>query len=72
MATKNKRYLELDSLRGIAVLMVFLFHFVMITEEHYDWFVYGTTGVDLFFIISGFVITRSIERSLGSLIFNFY
>jgi peptidoglycan/LPS O-acetylase OafA/YrhL len=62
MATKTKRYLELDSLRGIAVLMVFLFHFVMITEEYYDWFVWGTMGVDLFFIISGFVITMSIER----------
>ena len=62
MINKSKRYSELDALRGITVLLVFMFHYVMVTEEHYDWFVWGTTGVDLFFIISGFVISLSIEH----------
>ena len=47
-----KRLLELDGLRGIAALMVCLFHFNL--------FNYGITGVDLFFIISGFVIYMSL------------
>ncbi|WP_439881181.1 acyltransferase family protein [Pontibacter sp. MBLB2868] len=42
------RIKELDALRGLAALGVFLFHFQL--------FDYGYLGVHLFFIISGFVI----------------
>ena len=58
----NNRLLELDALRGIAALSVVLFHFTMGREESKWGFKLGTTGVDLFFIISGFVIFMSLNR----------
>ena len=56
------RYKELDSLRGIAALMVVLFHFTMGKTEAEYGFKWGITGVDLFFVISGFVISMSINK----------
>lgn len=50
----SARLTELDALRGIAAVMVLLLHFKL--------FKFGSSGVDLFFIISGFVIFMSIER----------
>lgn len=62
MVDKSNRYLELDALRGIAALMVVFFHFTMGREESQLGFKLGTTGVDLFFIISGFVIFMSLTK----------
>lgn len=62
------KFYSIQLLRGIAALYVFLFH----TEKwwHIDpasFFIslihYGHTGVDLFFVISGFVISFSIENT---------
>jgi peptidoglycan/LPS O-acetylase OafA/YrhL len=55
---------ELDGLRGIAILIVILFHYVVTGAEpsnrlgaaFYDIFRIGWAGVDLFFILSGFLI----------------
>jgi peptidoglycan/LPS O-acetylase OafA/YrhL len=58
----NERYLELDALRGIASLMVVFFHFTMNRPEANLGFKLGTTGVDLFFMISGFVILMSLNK----------
>lgn len=58
----NNRFLELDALRGIAALLVVFFHFTMRRPEADLGFKYGTTGVDLFFMISGFVIFMSINK----------
>ena len=56
------RLKELDALRGIAALMVTVYH-LLLGRIDYDSFVkFGTTGVDLFFIISGFVIFMTIEK----------
>jgi peptidoglycan/LPS O-acetylase OafA/YrhL len=52
---ENRRLFELDAMRGLAASSVLLFHFGV--------FKYGCTGVDLFFIISGFVIFMSLEKS---------
>ena len=57
------RLLELDALRGIAALMVVLFHFTMDRPEMNLGFKYGVTGVDFFFIISGFVIFLTLSNT---------
>ncbi len=55
----NDNYIrEIQSLRGIAVILVFLFH---INQEL---FTYGFIGVDIFFVISGFVISKIIYEKL--------
>ena len=59
---KKKRFQELDALRGLAALMVVFFHFTKGRNEADLGFKLGTTGVDLFFVISGFVILLSIEH----------
>jgi len=51
--TDNTRFDFIDGLRGIAVLAVILFHLDTLVP-------YGYLGVDVFFVISGFVISRSI------------
>ena len=44
----KKRYLELDSMRGFASLLVVFFHFTMGRNEAGLGFKLGTTGVDFF------------------------
>ena len=64
------RFLELDSLRGIAALSVVLYHYTTRYDELYGHshssylgFDYGHLGVNLFFIISGFVIFMTLTRT---------
>jgi len=58
---ENKRFFELDALRGFAALFVMFFHF---TEGKTNFYIFnlGVTAVDLFFMISGFVIFMSINK----------
>jgi peptidoglycan/LPS O-acetylase OafA/YrhL len=49
---------ELDGLRGVAVLMVIIGH-----GAHHP--LVAVTGVSLFFVLSGFLITRILLRSVG-------
>lgn len=56
------RILILDALRGIAALWVVLFHFTLSRPQEQLFFKFGTTGVDLFFMISGFVIFMSVQN----------
>ncbi|KAA0992190.1 acyltransferase family protein [Dyadobacter aurulentus] len=59
------RFQELDALRGIAAFGVMLFHFTINANKLLlGWqFRFGVTGVDLFFMISGFVILLSASKA---------
>lgn len=56
------RYPELDALRGIAAIFVAVYHFTLGQTHPLVQFRVGATGVELFFIISGFVIFMSISH----------
>ena len=56
---------EIDGLRAIAVVSVILYH-AQITILGYDVFKGGFIGVDIFFVISGYLITSIIYRELQS------
>ncbi len=67
-----KRIEFLDGLRGVAILLVICFHtysrypkIVPYGNEYSDFYIfkYGYLGVQLFFLISGFVILMSLEKS---------
>lgn len=66
---------EIDGLRAIALISVILYHAQMVLFNR-DWFEGGYIGVDIFFVISGYLITRIILSELqntGSFSFlNFY
>ncbi len=62
-SSSGKRLLELDAMRGIAALMVVFFHFTVDREQAQSGFKLGITGVDLFFIISGFVIFLTVSNT---------
>ena len=73
------RFLELDALRGLAVLAVILFHYSTRYNQVFGHlrqpfpldFKYGYFGVNLFFIISGFVIFMTIENTTKIRVFVF-
>ena len=63
---QTTRVKELDALRGLAALMVMWYHFTAFRPQAALGFTYGLTGVDLFFIISGFVIFMSLNHVKNS------
>ena len=70
-SSKNLFYRpEIDGIRAFAILCVIIYHF------NNQFLPGGYLGVDIFFVISGFVITSSIEKnkikSLKDFIVNFY
>lgn len=56
---------DIDTLRAMAVLSVVAFHI----EK--NWLPGGFLGVDIFFVISGFLITMIIHREMSQGIFSF-
>ncbi len=59
---KNTHYYPaLDGLRGVAILLVVIYH----NFGFVNYFSFGWLGVDLFFVLSGFLITNILISSVG-------
>lgn len=62
LTLKGKRLSGLDHLRALAIVMVLFYHYRMF--QHPDWlddFIgFGWTGVDLFFVLSGYLISSQL------------
>lgn len=63
--SRVSRRQDIDLLRAVAVLAIILFHF----DE--QWLPGGFLGVDVFFVISGFLITSLLVREIDSRSFTF-
>jgi peptidoglycan/LPS O-acetylase OafA/YrhL len=64
------RIVELDGVRGIAVLLVVVFHAILYNPGSPDRLItamepYGHAGVNLFFVLSGFLITGILLNAKG-------
>src|SRR5438105_3648135 len=73
---EERRFQELDGLRGLAALSIVLFHYLSRYDQIYTprgdvpfGFSYGANGVALFFVISGFVIFMTLKRCKTALDF---
>ncbi|MBQ9170763.1 MAG: acyltransferase [Bacteroidaceae bacterium] len=66
------RYDILDGLRGVAALMVLLYHIFNDAKSFFVWptpvgeFFHGFLGVDFFFILSGFVMGYAYDQQWGN------
>lgn len=76
---QNKYRTDIDGLKGIAIIAVVLYHlFTLLNEGYYTnfhLFDSGFLGVDIFLVISGFLIIQSTQKNIdnGSFsIFDFY
>jgi peptidoglycan/LPS O-acetylase OafA/YrhL len=73
VALRSTRNLQLDALRGIAILLVFGRHIELAQPDGaagllaWAWFRVGWLGVDLFFVLSGFLIGGLLIRELRKL-----
>lgn len=67
---KSKQHFQvLDGLRGIAALVVVIFHFLEIAISDYNknFIAHGYLAVDFFFCLSGFVITYAYDSRIEGL-----
>ena len=67
IATEHKKiYFGLDSLRALAITLVVIYHYRMFS--HPDWidksWGFGWAGVDLFFVLSGFLIASPLFNDM--------
>ncbi len=67
---KSKPHFEiLDGLRGLAAIMVVVFHFmeIVITDFTKNFISHGFLAVDFFFCLSGFVITYAYDNRIAGM-----
>lgn len=71
LVNEKKNFQLLQVLRGVASLIVVFYHATVNYREKinesflFGYFSFGNRGVDLFFVISGFIITYTSYNSLG-------
>lgn len=60
----HEKFYGLDHLRAFAIILVFFFHYYIISDGEPEWLPkvasFGWTGVDLFFVLSGFLISSQL------------
>ena len=61
----TNRSIILDFLKGLAIVAVVLYHFGA-------WFPYGYLGVDLFFVISGYLLVKGLSKQFEAKTFNYW
>ncbi len=63
-----QKFYGLDHLRAFAIIFVFLFHYFILSGGEPEWLpdfaAFGWTGVDLFFVLSGFLIASQLFSQL--------
>jgi peptidoglycan/LPS O-acetylase OafA/YrhL len=64
---KSQREVDLDVVRGVAILLAIGWHLNASTYTVFDWLLYpgariGWAGVDLFFVLSGFLVGRMLLK----------
>ena len=64
--TDQRKRKDIEGIRGVAVLLVLLFHAGLSFADG------GFVGVDMFFVISGFLIIRHIHNDLSSKQFSYH
>lgn len=76
---KRQFYTELEGLRGVAVLLVLVSHFVIVPHlTQFDFLKLGFWGVNIFYVLSGFLITELLlididnGKPTGQLLKGFY
>ncbi|WOI44033.1 acyltransferase [Acidovorax sp. BLS4] len=69
--SSNPHIKEVDNLRAVAIVMTLVAHLGFFTHENNEWYAYVIQnvaqfwgGVDLFFVISGFVISKQLHALL--------
>jgi peptidoglycan/LPS O-acetylase OafA/YrhL len=65
----QQKFYGLDHLRAFAIIAVFLFHYFIISGGQPEWLPnaasFGWTGVDLFFVLSGFLISSQLFSQIN-------
>ena len=60
----HEKLYGLDHLRAFAIILVFFFHYYIVSDGEPEWLPdvasFGWTGVDLFFVLSGFLISSQL------------
>ncbi len=67
-ALRESRANGLDTLRALAIAFVFAYHYMVFVsrEETFGWFsVVGWVGVDLFFVLSGYLIANQLFAGIA-------
>ena len=73
-----RKFEQIDGLRFIAVFSVLCAHWNFFANHFFNQISFASRGVDLFFVISGFLITLGLirskekEQTIGTSLYKFY